>query len=168
MNSIYQQLSERIRDDIPDMEESIQRSLYGWQMSQESPDESMIYIDSVALNLMSLYSGVERVFELIARYIDCKVPYGKSWHKNLLKQMAQDISNLRPAVIKQKTATMLDEFRGFRNVVHNIYSVKLDPKRMVKMMSILPELWQNLREELLAFAEFLEELSEQDNADNLE
>jgi len=59
-------------------------------------------------------------------------------------------------------------FKLARNVVHNIYSVKLDPKRMVKMMSILPELWQNLREELLAFAEFLEELSEQDNADNLE
>ena len=168
MNSIYRQLSERIRDDIPDMEENIQHSLYGWQMSQKNPDESMIYIDSVALNLMSFYSGLERVFELIARYIDCKVPYGKSWHKNLLKQMAQDISNLRPAVIKQKSVTMLDEFRGFRNVAHNIYSTKLDPKRMVKMMSILPELWQNLRSELLAFAEFLEELESQDNINDSE
>jgi hypothetical protein len=46
MNSIYRQLSERIRDDIPDMEESIQRSLYGWQMSQKNPDESMIYYNA--------------------------------------------------------------------------------------------------------------------------
>jgi hypothetical protein len=77
--------------------------------------------------------------------------------------MKQDIENVRPAVITYNTVAMLDEFREFRHVARNVYTTKLDPERMVKMMSILPELWQNLSAELLTFAEFLAELYTQDN-----
>jgi hypothetical protein len=75
--------------------------------------------------------------------------------------MAKDVVKVRPSVIAYETTTMMDELRGFRNVAHNIYFAKLEPKRMVKMISFIPELWENLRTELLAFADFLDELPDQ-------
>ena len=60
-------------------------------------DEQDVYLDSVALNLHSFYSGLERLFE-IARHIDCSVPEGETWHRDLLDQMACEVADIRPAI----------------------------------------------------------------------
>jgi len=49
----------------------------------------------------------------------------------------------------------LDEFRRFRHLVRNVYTVNLVPDRMVGLVSALSELWPRLRAELLAFADFM-------------
>jgi len=53
----------------------------------------------VALNLHAFYSGIERLFELIARDIDQCVPDGEMWHRDLIKQMTKEINGVRPAVV---------------------------------------------------------------------
>jgi hypothetical protein len=45
---------------------------------KQSGDE--FYLDSVALNLHSFYTALERVFELIATTIDQEKPQGENWH----------------------------------------------------------------------------------------
>ena len=72
--------------------------------------------------------------------------------------MAQDVADVRPAVIDQDSVQSLDEFRRFRHLVRNVYTVNLAPDRMASLMSVLPGLWEQLQAELLAFADFLEEL----------
>ncbi|RMF30687.1 MAG: antitoxin, partial [Chloroflexi bacterium] len=83
----------RIRGEIPNLESAVQRALRAWSSLQERPDEQA-YLDSVALNLHSFYSGLERLFELIARHVDGKLPNGATWHRDLLKQMEQDWHNV--------------------------------------------------------------------------
>ena len=120
------------------------------------------YLDSVALNLHGFYAGLERLFELIARHVDGVLPGGETWHRDLLRRMAQDIAGVRPAVLSQDSVLALDEFRRFRHLVRNVYTMSLAPEKMAGLMATLPTLWLTLRAELWAFADFLEVLGEDD------
>ena len=159
MNILYQELSEQIRGEMSDIERVVQRALQAWPKAQKVSEEQNVYLDSVALNLHSFYSGVERLFELIARHVDGTTPAGETWHRDLLQQMANDLTNMRPAVIGQDSALTLDEFRRFRHLVRNVYTINLVPDKMTRLILNLPGLWTKLHAELLAFAEFLEELA---------
>ena len=94
MNVLYQELAERIRGEMSDMERVVQRALQAWPKAQKMSEEQYVYLDSVALNLHSFYSGVERLFELIARHVDGALPAGETWHRDLLQQMAQDLTDV--------------------------------------------------------------------------
>lgn len=159
MSTFYEELVERIRGEVPDLEHVVQRALRAWSQVQMTPGEQA-YLDSVALNLHGFYSGLERLFELIARHIDCSLPASETWHRNLLQQMMHDLAEVRPAVISQDSALVLDEFRRFRHLVRNVYTMNLVPDKMAGLMSALPRLWSRLRAELLAFADFLEDLAQ--------
>lgn len=160
MNDRRARLAIRIRDELVDLERVIERITEGWRRSKRSADD--YYIDGVALNLHGLYAGLERIFELIAVDVDGRVPQGENWHQTLLEQMAVEIPRVRPAVISLAVRQRLDEYRGFRHVVRNVYTFKFDPTRMAKLVKVSPNLLAQVRAELLAFAEFLEEL---DNAE---
>lgn len=159
MNTLYLELVERIRGEVTDLDRVAQRALAAWAQAKRMPDESA-YLDSVALNLHGFYSGLERLFELIARHVDHALPSGETWHRDLLQQMAQDIAIVRPAVLSQDSALALDEFRRFRHLVRSVYTMSLVPEKMAGLMSTLPTLCSALRAELLAFADFLEALGQ--------
>lgn len=155
MSTVYDQVAERIRDELETLEQIVARTLDAWSRVQRMPGERA-YVDSVALNLHGVYSGVERLFELIARHVDDKLPSSVTWHRDLLEQMARDLPGVRPAVIDKDSAEALDELRRFRHLVRNVYTVNLAPEKMDGLLSGLPALWSKLRAELLAFADFLE------------
>lgn len=113
----------------------------------------------MALNIHGFYSGLERIFEIIARQLDGAVPAGQVWHRDLLLQMAQDIPDVRPGVISRDHAIVLDQFRRFRHLVRNVYTMNIAPEKMAGLVSTLPELWRQLRAELSSFAEFTEDLA---------
>lgn len=52
MNPLYEELVERIRGEVPDMERIVQRALRAWSQAQRMPGEQA-YLGSVALNLHS-------------------------------------------------------------------------------------------------------------------
>jgi len=104
------------------------------------------------------YSGLERLFEIIAKQIDETVPAGETWHKELLLQMTCEQPGIRPGVVSKDNAVLLDEFRRFRHLVRNVYTMNLVPEKIRRLISILPNLWPKVRAELTAFAEFSEDL----------
>ena len=160
MNKVYEELTERIRGEIPDLDRLLQRALQAWTHSHTSTKEQGLYLDSVALNLHGFYSGLERLFELIARHIDQSNPSGEMWHRDLLHQMAQEVANIRPAVIDPNRIPSLDELRRFRHLVRNIYTFNLVPEKIMPLILGLSELWSQVQEELMAFAEFLSDLAQ--------
>lgn len=144
MNRLYEELIDRIRGETPEIDRLVQRSLLAWTRAQRSTSEQEIYLDSVALNLHGFYSGVERLFELIARHVDQSSPVGEMWHRDLLQQMAQEMANVRPAVISREKASSLDELRRFRHLVRNVYTFNLLPDKMKALISDLPGLWSQV------------------------
>ncbi len=157
----YQRLAQRIKDELTDINSEVARAQKSWEASLET-DDPEAYIDSVALNLHGFYSGVERLFELIATQVDDTMPAGEAWHRQLIDQMAREIPETRPAVIDEFIAVALDEFRKFRHLVRNVYTIHLDSERMRVLVDVLPSLWEQLQKDLLAFADFLIDLSKAD------
>jgi hypothetical protein len=94
----------------------------------------------VALNLHSFYTALERVFELIAANVDQTRPKADNWHQELLRQMAFEIELVRPPVISKEMRNILDEYRGFRHVVRNVYSYHLSQAKMAPLVNKLPEI----------------------------
>jgi hypothetical protein len=145
---------ERTRDQVADLDRSVERAREGWRRAQQSSDD--YYLDGVALNLHGFYDGLERLFELIATVIDGTQPQGANWHEMLLRQMAAEISGVRPAVISEEMRNALDEYRGFRHVVRHVYTFEFEPAKVQRMVEKAPAVFGQVRAELLAFADFLE------------
>lgn len=158
----YQVLSRRIELELEELER-IQAALQRhWQKARTATVDQDAYLNSVALNLHSFYSGTERIFELVAQELDGGVVGGDAWHTELLRQMALDIPDVRPPVIQTTTADQLDEYRKFRHRVRNIYTTNLDPERMAHLVLRLPTLWPQIRSELERFTQFLRGLASAD------
>lgn len=155
MNYDLPRLAMRIRDSLVELDILMRRIEKGWQRYLSSGDD--FYLDGVALNLHGLYSGLERIFELVAEVIDGAKPVGENWHQVLLKQMADEVPGVRPAVISGDIFPKLNEYRGFRHVVRNVYTFKFDPDRIDRLVDEAPEMLRQVNWELMAFADFLEQ-----------
>lgn len=158
MNQAYLSLAGRIRADLLDLERLAARILHIWQQAAESAYD--YYVDAVALNLHSFYSGIERTLELIADVVDQTKPSGARWHDELLRQMAAEMPGVRPAVLSLQARDQFDRFRGFRHVVRNVYAFSLDPDLIGVLIQHLPSAMETVSQELGAFADFLEQVAE--------
>ena len=160
MNRSYLTLISRIDKELSELDKILKKINRGWKKVEDTEDE--LYIDSVALNLHDYYACLERIFKLIASEIDESLPRGESWHEELLKQMETEIKNTRPPVLKTETTNQLDEYRGFRHVVRNVYTFNLSRERIKPLVQNLPKLNQKLRQDVESFLSFLEEQAEID------
>ncbi len=153
MKPSLQSLAARIRQELGELDQVVARLLEAWQRAHRSGDD--FYLDSVALNLHGFYSGIERIFERLAETLDGSLPSGENWHQALLVQMSKEVTGIRPAVISQPTAKRLDDYRGFRHVVRNVYTFHFDSAKLEKLVLGVEETFAQLKAELLAFADFL-------------
>jgi hypothetical protein len=100
-------LAGRIRASLDDVTASVERARMLADKGRRNNDDD--YWDGVALNLHGFYSGVEQIFEDIARTVDGALPEGGEWHISLLRQMTVELGGLRPAVIGINTRQHLDD-----------------------------------------------------------
>ena len=154
MSERLKNLATRIRNELSEIEGALKRAEEGVKRAKQTEDD--YYLDGVALNLHGAYSGIERIFELIAINIDDLLPQGENWHKTLLEQISEEIPEIRPSVISDSVRAGLDEYRGFRHVVRNVYTYKFDSTRIEELTVRAKPLFIRLQAELLAFAEFLD------------
>ena len=154
MSAEWVALSGRIRAELDDLARVIERSTRLFDKAQLSNDPD--WLDGVALNLHSFFAGVESIFAEIAGEVDGGVPTGPDWHRQLLMQMAADLPSLRPPVITRDTRACLDEYRGFRHVVRNVYTYNLRPSRVQELVEGLSACYATLAKDLAIFGAFLE------------
>jgi len=154
MNKKFLTLSSHIREELLEIQGSIQRAKKAWSLALNEDDS--LYLDSVALNLHDFYNGLERIFERIAENIDEIKPEGLNWHQEILRQMAMEIPKVRPAVILQDLREELDKYRAFRHIVRNIYAHNFRIDKIKDLMGNIDKVLNKLEENLQIFCEFLE------------
>ena len=147
-------LAARIRREIADTERIVDRA-EGLVERAKTLGE-MAILDGAALNLHAYYAAAERIFEDIAREIDDATPSGGDWHRTLLLQMASSVTGVRQAVISEECYRCLDEYRGFRHVVRNVYTFNLRPDRIEGLVNELRFCYTALKSDIESFALFLE------------
>ncbi|NPV08542.1 MAG: hypothetical protein HPY83_11360 [Anaerolineae bacterium] len=148
-------LAGRIREALAEVEQVVQRAVSLGDRAVASGDTG--YWDGVALNLHGYYTAVDRIFEDIARTLDGGLPSGPEWHQRLLLQMSSEVAGRRPPVISRETRHLLDQYRGFRHLVRNLYASSLRPSRVSELLSDLGPSFESLKADLFAFAALLEE-----------
>ena len=124
----YLAVAGRIRREVQELATVVERVQRIWQQAGRSTDDYLV--DATALNLHGFYAGIERLLEVIADGIDQTKPLGAHWHQDLLRQMAAEMSGIRPAVLSPQTRDRLERYRGFRHVVRNVYTFNLDPEHV--------------------------------------
>ena len=149
-------LALRIHAELADSQRVVERAHRQWQKARQTSDTD--YLEAAALNLHAFYTGIERIFEMIAREIDESVPSGPQWHRDLLLQMSNDLPGRRPAVIRYETRVCLDEYRAFRHVVRHAYTFVLRPERVADLVQRLDDCFQQVRSDLETFCRFLERM----------
>ena len=159
MKTGYLALIGRIRRVLQDLAQVVARAESLMEKALVTGDDG--YLDGVALNLHGFYAGVERIFEDVARTLEKDVPRGSGWHQDLLLQMAAEIDAIRPPVIKTETRNCLDEYRGFRHVVRNVYTFNLQMPRLQELTKKLPDCYDAVKFDIDDFMEFLQRVSEE-------
>jgi hypothetical protein len=149
----------RIQDELEELGHVVKRIMAAWNGAKRNQKNASFYLDSVALNLHSFYSGLERILLLVAVNIDETEPAGGGWHRELLRQMTSEIAGLRPAVITRSMREELDEYLSFRHVIRNIYAFKLDVQKLDRLVGRLPDLFDRFKSEMDIFGSFLEHIS---------
>lgn len=108
----------------------------------------------IALRLLLFYTGLEKIFGLVAREIDTDEPKGTAWHKNLLQQMAEARPS-RPLVISEETFAALMLVLRFRHRIRNTYVFELEPEKTVENGKRVCDLFDTLSSELDIFVAYL-------------
>jgi hypothetical protein len=150
----------RIRQELIELQATVERAERALEAASKRERNYDLYLDSAALSLHDYYSGLERIFHQVAATVDHSEPGGREWHRELLTQMSVAIPRVRPAVLSQSTAKMLDEYRAFRHVVRNVYTSELDPERVERLVGQLHQTFQTAEEEIRAFADVLEKTAD--------
>jgi hypothetical protein len=105
--------------------------------------------------LHDFYTGIEKIFESIAKEVDNRLPIGEEWHSELLHQMTLDIPGLRPQVITANTERNLREYLGFRHLFRKRYGFELDWRKLKKLLLGMPRMRSTLENEIGKFSEAL-------------
>jgi hypothetical protein len=157
MNSDYHALAGRIQHSLLDLERTVERTEFLLSQATKKNDDG--YLDGIALNLYSFYGGIERIFGDIARSIDQSIPRGPEWQRNLLLQMAGELTTVRPAVITWETRHRLDEYRDFWHTVENSYIIGLRASRLRELVEELRLCYQAVQGNLKNLIGFLERMA---------
>ncbi len=150
-------LTQRIADERTKIERTVQRIERALEKIDVLPDEAREFIErALAADLAEVYSGIEKIFERIAREVDNHTPSGAEWHKDLLAQMAERRPE-RPPIISLVTQRRLRRLLKFRHKVNNIYGDELIYERSAKHAKRVRKLFDNVSKELETFTAFLSE-----------
>lgn len=122
--------------------------------SEQVPD--IVEITAIASVLHSFYNGVENIFLNIAKQIDGNVPTGVHWHRDLLHSMTRTTPQ-RAALLDEELANQLTDYLAFRHFYRHSYSFFLEWDQLEVLVTPLPVVWQQLKEQVQIFLSSISE-----------
>lgn len=142
-------LQRRIEQELTQIQVMVAETERMLEKVQRTGDKD--YLGTIALNLQSFYTAVERILIAIAKEIDGVIPKEENWHQALLKQMAVEIPGVRQSVLAIQTQQGLDEFLRFRHVVRSNYAHQLDPEQLQALARKLDMVKRHLMQDCQQF-----------------
>jgi hypothetical protein len=117
----------------------------------DAPNDQTLVL-AMATIVHGFYSGVERIFRDVARWMGDSPVGGEGWHKALLASVAQAASN-RPAVISDALHGKLLRYLAFRHRFLNIFPQRLEWEPLKPLADELPATAERTIVEFHAFVE---------------
>ena len=127
------------------------------QAQQAKATDIYAYWIAAGFGLQGFYTGLEKIFEQIARRVDgSPIEQSDRWHQELLEQMQFEVPGVRPPVINRDTYQLLKDVLAFRHVVRNNYTHALEPRLIAQNIEKLSLVHQKALSDLREFQTFLE------------
>lgn len=124
----WRELGHRLRGELEDLQTEL-RAISPLFDKVQTVEPDPIEIRAMAATLHAFYNGAERVFLLIAKAVDQKLPESSHWHRELLEQMHAP-TNLRLAIIDDQLYQQMIDYLGFRHFFRHSYPMELNWKVM--------------------------------------
>ena len=127
--------------------DEIEKELKGYnELLQKIKKEPPNKIEKAALAtiLHSFYTGLEKIFILIAKEELSYFPKGKNWHKDLLMKMNKEFmsNNLYDKLIG---------YLSFRHLFRNSYEFNLEWNEMKNLAININKVWNLFKKELKSY-----------------
>jgi hypothetical protein len=130
------------------------------EFSQRAPDDFVVA--GFAGYLYHFYNRLEKIFRLIANYIDEFEPRGEDGAGyNLLRQISFDIKGVRPAIISLELESALRDYQAFHQFFLRHYVIYLDWNEIKPKAEKLKPAFEKLETAFQQFFAFLKTASEQ-------
>lgn len=142
----------RIKEEIAFELEEIEClfQLYKKELFDLEQNPNIVEITAFASVLHSFYSGIEKIFLIIAKNIDRKTPSDINWHKGLLLQMTKE-NEYRKPVLSEEMKNELTKYIVFRHFYRHSYSFRLDWDELQKLVKPIHQVWEKFKSEIAAF-----------------
>ncbi len=124
--------------------------LYRGELFELNREPNLVELTALAGVLHSFYSGIEKVFAIIAKRVDKQVPHDLNWHKTLLLQMSKGKKHRKP-IISGQIKDELSEYLTFRHFYRHSYTIHLKWKEMEFLVSSIQETWNKFKSEISSF-----------------
>ncbi len=93
--------------------------------------------ESLAYQFHNLYSAIEDLFKIVARFFENTIESASGYHIELLNRMTLNIEGVRPALISKDTAGVVNDFRAFRHFFRHSYSADIDSDKIQLLLAKL-------------------------------
>lgn len=98
--------------------------------AREAGPDSPAGVESTAYQLHNFYSATEDLLELVAAAFENSVADIARWHTQLSWRMTLEIEGVRPALLVEETAQLMQKLRAFRHFFRHAYGAELDYERV--------------------------------------
>ncbi len=151
--NMYLALKIRLEDELIAIEQTIDTLNTLLEQADTIPEIALI--PAAAGYTEDFYSGCERLAQRVAVALDNGLPEGRNWHEQLLQQMAQPSRHERPPLWPESLREDLDTYRSFRHRVRHLYSINLEPQRVLALAQQVPATFEQIQQAVEAFGEWL-------------
>ncbi|MBE7436831.1 MAG: hypothetical protein HS115_00130 [Spirochaetales bacterium] len=103
------------------------------------PEWDAVQLDSLGYRIHNYYCSWEDLFLIIARHFENHIEGSDRYHIQLLRRMQTTIPGVRPALLAESQAKLLDELRAFRHFFRHAYGAELDPRKLRILFSDILE-----------------------------
>ena len=123
-------------------------------------DSTRLQLYGAAALLETFYSGIEKALMRIAGATSSQ-PEGGAWHRQLLDDATLDLPQIRPPVLSESAARMLEPYLAFRHRFRNLYLFDLDVRLVLPLLADAPAAWSAASADLTAFAAHIAALADE-------
>ena len=111
-----------------------------------------------ALKSQQLYTACEDMLKSVAGTFENNISDFSKYHLELLKVMSSEVPGIRPAFLNDKSYSILDRLRSFRNFIRHGYDYDLDKDELILLQNKLNASFDNVISDFDGFELFLKNL----------
>lgn len=104
--------------------------------TEKDPENLDSHVKAIALTLHSIYTGYEKILEMLVKGIDGDIPTATDYHTALLKRATYTIPNVRPEIISEETFNLLNALRAYRHKLRRIYTYFISPTKIIHLTDV--------------------------------